>query len=101
MAEDVSVTYSALYTQRMALEAASRDLTDSTDSAHDTDTGVQAPIGRTSLREMLEGALGETRAHVELGEHDVQVVMGRIRDIETQTEELDIRLGAGWEDLPL
>ncbi len=101
MAEDVSVTYSALYTQRLALEVAARDVADAMDSAHSTDTGVQAPVGRTSLREMLEGALGETRAHVELGEHDVQVVMGRIRDIETQTEELDIRLGAGWEDLPL
>jgi len=101
VADDVNVTYSVLYTQRLALEVAARDLTDSMDSAHDTDTGVQAPVGRTSLREMLEGALGETRAHVELGGHDVQVVMGRILDIETRTEELDIRLGAGWENLPL
>lgn len=50
---------------------------------------------------MLEGAIGETRALVQIGQGDMQKVVGRMLMLETQTADLDLQLGAGWEDLPL
>jgi len=71
------------------------------ESAHGTETGVQAPVGRTSLRESLEGAIGATRAQLRLGEDEVAGMTERLLTIETQVEELDLRLGSGWEEISL
>lgn len=101
MAPDVSYTYIALAAQRAALTTAVDDLADAMESAHGTETGVQAPVGRTSLRESLEGAIGATRAQLRLGEDDVAGMTDRLLTIETQVEELDLRLGSGWEELSL
>lgn len=90
-----------LSAQRAALEVAARNLESSADSAHAADNGVMAPMGRTTLRELFEGAVGETRAHLQLSEADVQVAITRLTAIETQTQALDLRLGSGWTDLPL
>ncbi|REJ03944.1 hypothetical protein DY023_16655 [Microbacterium bovistercoris] len=90
-----------LSTHRSELEIAARELGSQMDTAHASDTGVKAPVGRTSLREMLEGAIGESRALVLAGQDDVGKVVARLMNLETQSQELDLRLGAGWEDLPL
>lgn len=101
MAPDVSYTYIALAAQRAALTTAADDLAGAMESAHGTETGVQAPVGRTSLRESLEGAIGATRAQLRLGEDDVAGMTDRLLTIESQVEELDLRLGSGWEELSL
>ncbi len=101
MSADISITYLALSAQRDALEVAARDLGSAMDSAHGAETGVQAPVGRTCLRETLEGAIGTTRAQLRLAEEDVSKVTARVMAIETEIAELDLRLGVNWEDLPL
>ena len=101
MADDFSVVVLALSSQRSELEIAVRELGSTMDSVHASETGVQAPVGRTSLREMLEGAIGATRAQIRLGEDDTQTVIARLTNLEYQTQELDLALGSGWEDLPL
>ncbi|MFF3026873.1 hypothetical protein [Microbacterium sp. NPDC057944] len=101
MSEDFSITQMVLSTQRTELEVSARELDSKMSAAHSAETGVQAPVGRSSLREMLEGAIGETRALVQIGQDDVMKISGRIQQLETQTADLDLRLGAGWEDLPL
>ncbi|PQZ54783.1 MULTISPECIES: hypothetical protein [unclassified Microbacterium] len=101
MSQDFSITQLVLSTQRTELEVSARELELKMSTAHAADTGVQAPVGRTSLREMLEGAIGETHALVQIAQDDVQKIAGRLLTLETQTADLDLRLGAGWEDLPL
>lgn len=101
MAQDVRYAYAALSTQRAALTTAAIDLVDAMESAHGTETGVQAPVGRTSLRESLEGAIGSTRAQLRIGEDEVASMIDRLLTIETQAEELDLRLGSGWEEISL
>lgn len=101
MSQDFSITQLVLSTQRTELEVSARELDAKMSTAHATETGVQAPLGRSSLREMLEGAIGETHALVQIGQDDVLKVTGRILALETQTADLDLQLGAGWEDLPL
>lgn len=101
MSQDFSITQSVLSTQRTELEVSARELEAKMSTAHAAETGVQAPLGRSSLREMLEGAIGETHALVQIGQDDVLKVTGRILALETQTADLDLQLGAGWEDLPL
>ena len=101
MSEDFSITQLVLSTQRTELEVSARELDAKMSTAHSAETGVQAPLGRSSLREMLEGAIGETHALVQIGQDDVLKVTGRIMALETQTADLDLQLGAGWEDLPL
>lgn len=101
MTQDYSIALLALSTQRMELETAARELSSDLDAAHSAETGVQAPVGRTSLREMLEGAVGEARANVSAGRDDVGHVINRIMNIENQSQDLDLRLGSGWETLPL
>ena len=101
MTQDFSVTQFVLSTQRTELEVSARELDNKMVAAHSSETGVRTPLGRTTLRELLEGAVGETRALVQLGQDDVMSIAGRIMTLETQTADLDLRLGAGWEDLPL
>ncbi|MCK2034698.1 hypothetical protein KZC51_01000 [Microbacterium sp. SSW1-49] len=101
MSEDFSITQLVLSTQRTELEVSARELDAKMSTAHSAETGVQAPLGRSSLREMLEGAIGETHALVQIGQDDVLKVAGRIMALETQTADLDLQLGSGWEDLPL
>jgi|EndMetStandDraft_3_1072993.scaffolds.fasta_scaffold221833_2 hypothetical protein len=101
MSQDFSITQLVLSTQRTELEVSARELDAKMSTAHAAETGVQAPLGRSSLREMLEGAIGETHALVQIGQDDVLKVTGRILALETQTADLDLQLGAGWEDLPL
>lgn len=101
LTQDFSVTQLVLSTQRTVLEVSSRELENKMIEAHSSETGIEAPLGRTILREMLEGALGETRALVQLGQDDVMSIAGRIMTLETQTADLDLRLSAGWEYLPL
>jgi hypothetical protein len=101
MSEDFSITQLVLSTQRTELEVSARELDAKMSTAHSAETGVQAPLGRSSLREMLEGAIGETHALVQIGQDDVLKVTGRIMALETQTADLDLQLGSGWEDLPL
>lgn len=101
MSQDFSITQLVLSTQRTELEVSARELEAKMSTAHAADTGVQAPVGRTSLREMLEGAIGESHALVQIGQDDVQKIAGRLLTLETQTADLDLRLGAGREDLPL
>lgn len=101
MSQDVSITQLVLSTQRAELEVSARELDAKMSTAHAAETGVQAPLGRSSLREMLEGAIGETHALVQIGQDDVLKITGRILALETQTADLDLQLGAGWEDLPL
>ena len=101
MTHDFSVALLALSTQRTELEIAARDLGGKMDTVHSSETGVLAPVGRTGLREMLEGALGEARAHVRLGEDDISTLVSRITIVETQSQDLDLRLGTNWEALPL
>lgn len=101
MPQDFSITHLVLSTQRTELEVSARELDAKMSTAHAAETGVQAPLGRSSLREMLEGAIGETHALVQIGQDDVLKVTGRILALETQTADLDLQLGAGWEDLPL
>ena len=101
MPQDFRITQHALSTQRMELESSARELESKMSTAHSAETGVQAPVGRTSLREQLEGAIGETHALVQIGQDDAQKIADRILLLETQTADLDLRLGAGWENLPL
>lgn len=101
MSQDFSITQLVLSTQRTELEVSARELEAKMSAAHAAETGVQAPLGRSSLREMLEGAIGETHALVQIGQDDVLKVGGRILALETQTADLDLQLGADWEDLPL
>lgn len=101
MTQDFSITLLVLSTQRTELESSARELESKMSKAHTAETGVLAPVGRSSLREMLEGAIGETRALVQIGQDDMQKVVGRMMMLETQTADLDLQLGAGWEDLPL
>lgn len=101
MSQDFNITQLVLSTQRTELEVSARELEAKMSTAHAAETGVQAPLGRSSLREMLEGAIGETHALVQIGQDDVLKITGRILALETQTADLDLQLGAGWEDLPL
>ena len=101
MSEDVRITYAVLSAQRGELVTAARDLESSLESAHGSDTGVRAPVGRTGLRESLEGAIGAVRARIRLGSDDVGTVANRLEIIELEVEDLDLTLGSGWKDLPL
>lgn len=101
MPDDFSVTYAALAAHRAALVTAARDLEDSLETAHGSDTGVQAPVGRTGLRESLEGTIGAVRARLRVGSEDVGTVSTRLESLEFQVEELDLSLGSGWKDVPL
>lgn len=99
MSEQFGVVYTALWNQRTALEAASFDIGGAMESAHGSETGVQAPVGRTGLRESLEGTIGSIRAQLRLYEDDVTNVATRLQTIESQVQDLDVSLGSGWEEV--
>ncbi|PRB04324.1 hypothetical protein [Microbacterium sp. MYb64] len=99
MTADFEVVRSELGIQRQYLDVGVGTVGSVLETVHNADTGVQAPHGRTSLRELLEGAIGETHALIEVAKADVQSLSWRISDLGYQVEELDVRLGSGWETL--
>lgn len=99
--DDVAIAYLSLSTQRVELEIAARELDGRLRTVHDAETGVGAPQGRTSLRDLLESAIGETAATLALCDSDVQTLTLRMQTVETSAQELDLELGPDWETIPL
>lgn len=100
MAKDFEVAVDALTDQRTQLETDLSNLQMDMHSARISDVGVGAPHGRTILRELLEGAVGEASAHVDRSAENIGSVIARMYNLESQAEELDLELGARWTDLP-
>mgnify|MGYP001585586804 CR=1 FL=1 len=101
MTDDFSITLAALSAQRTELEIKTRELRYKMRDCHIAAAGASAPLGRTSLRDALEATIGETRALIKISDDDVGHVVNRLAILETETENLDLRLGAEWEDIPL
>lgn len=98
--DSVAVAYDSLFAQRLALVTSAGKLSETLRSIHDTETGICAPLGRTSLRDLLESAIGETEALISLCADDVLTLSERMYTVENQARDLDLRLGSGWEQLP-
>lgn len=61
------------------------------------DTGVGNPVGRTSLRVMLENALGQASMEAQAQHLDGIAIGDLLRSINDSFEELDVSLGNGWD----
>ncbi|UPL14641.1 hypothetical protein KV396_09185 [Microbacterium galbinum] len=61
------------------------------------DTGVGNPVGRTSLRVMLENALGQASMEAKAQHLDGIAIGDRLKSINDSFDDLDVSLGAGWD----
>lgn len=61
------------------------------------DTGVGNPVGRTSLRVMLENALGQAMLDARAQHLAAVGITDRLMAINESFEDLDVSLGSGWD----
>ena len=100
MAHDFYAAADALSNQSGQMSVALVVLQQKLDDAQNTENGIETPIGRSSLRDLLDQEITATRAQLDVSAEDVTNVLGRMIALKDQAEALDLRLSAAWQDLP-
>lgn len=94
---DVDVDRAALQGAALTVSTATMSYHGSAVSAWVAETGVGNPCGRTSLRVMLENAIGAIRMDARTHAVSALEVQQRLVDIVQAFDDLDVALGAGWD----
>ena len=94
---DVEIDKSALEGAIINVDSTIADYVSYANDIWARDTGVGDPVGRTSLRVMLENVLGQASLEARAQHLSAVAISSRLGDINLSFEALDVSMGEGWD----